>query len=303
MKIRSFTRAPRLIGVGLLLLCAACALAWARPAPEAAARAAGGGAALASERPSQRPIEIPLIHISRRFRNQARALLDSPTVTRRLPTKLFIADLKTYEYLLDHLPVASKLSGLLGYGRYRIVHVDDDHFRGRDFSGVTGDVWLIYSGPNKRVYLGEGSYDTWYTPKISAKVLLAVEYHVVGDAGRRGGTESPSPSSEGSPSAGEGAAQRMRVRPPGRPGGGPPPPIATRVDIYVQTNRLVGYLMELLGQVTDKKLSELVSSAQYTSQELSRRPDRVWNRMKASGMFTPEELEDLRRELLVPAQH
>jgi hypothetical protein len=302
MSPRFFPKAPRHSGVGLLLLCAACALGAASPGTESfaagggdlSARAcdAGAGAHAAtaseagertgSERPSESPIEIPLPRIGRRFRTEARTLLDSPTVVRRLPARRFIADKRTYDYLLDHLSVASRLSGVLGYGYYRLVQEEDGRFHGWDHRGVEGDVWLIYSDPNERVYIGEGSYDTWYTPKISAKVLLAVRYSVVG-----AGT------------AGSGSAPRARA---GAPGRAPLPPIVTRVDIYVQTSRLVGYLMELLGQVTDKKLAQLVSSAQYTSQALSRDPERVWNRMKRSGKFTPEELEDVRRTLVFPAE-
>jgi hypothetical protein len=331
MRVELYRKAPRLAGVGLSLACALCALvadaAWADgdlshpavpwgaiagaraalPAPTQLYAAAGApaceaaltaarGTGTASPGPSESPIEIPLPRIGRKFRTQARLLIDSPTVFRRLPARRFIADKRTFDYLLDHLPVASRLSDILGYGYYRVVQEEDGRFHARDFQGVEGDIWLIYSDPNKRVYLGEGSYDTWYTPKISAEVLLAVEYGVVGADGRRRGAEAEG----GRGGAGGRAPARVREGLPERSHRVPPPPIVTRVDIYVQTSRLVGYLMELLGQVTDKKLSQLVSSAQRTSQELSRRPERVWAMMKESGMFTPEELEDVRRALLAP---
>jgi hypothetical protein len=302
MSVEFFTKAPRLTGVGLLLLRAACVLVAIAVAGEsAAAPAAGRGTGTGSERAAVSPIEIPLPRISRRFRTEARMLIDSPTVVRRLPARRFIADKKTYEYLLDHLPVASRLSDLLGYGYYRVVQEEDGRLHGQDYQGVEGDVWLIYSAPNKRIYIGEGSYDTWYTPKISAKVLLAVEYTVIGaGGGHGGGTDGKAGARAGGAAGAErGASTRVRAGSPEGSRRALPPPIVTRVDIYVQTSRLVGYLMELLGQVTDKKLSQLVSSAQFTSQELSRRPDKVWNKMKESGMFTPEELEDVRRTLVL----
>ncbi len=198
--------------------------------------------------------------IEREYRTEARSLIDSPTVVRRLPAKNFSADRKTYEYLLDNLPISSKLSELYGFGSYKVRYLEGGLYHGEDYTGVEGDFRPICSGPGKRVYMGEGSYDAWYIPKITAEALLVVEYS---------GT-------------GTGDSRRMR----------------TRVDIYVRTNKIVGYLMELMGEVTDKKLSQLVSSAQRTSQLVARDPRGIWKRMKSSGKFTRGELESYRSTLL-----
>lgn len=220
--------------------------------------------------------------------------MDSPTLVRRLPTRFFASDRFTYEYLLDHLQLASKLSGLLGYGAYRVVRMESGRFRGQDFRGVDGHFWEVHSGSGKRVYLGEGSYDTWYTPKITARVLLVADYWETSPASDPVPAEGPGGGAESPAATAMGNTQGDRS---GRTEGGDSE-MATRIDIYVSTNRLVGYLMELLGTVTDKKLSRLVSSAQHTSERVSENPREVWELMKSAKAFTAEEIESFREIFL-----
>lgn len=281
MTYPSYIRALRLSGVGLLLICSAVGALM----PQGAGRAGPS---------SERPLEVPLHSIDREFRSDARALMDSPTLVRRLPTRFFASDRFTYEYLLEHLPLASKLSLLLDYGAYRVVRMENGRLHGRDFSGVEGDFWEVLSGSGKRVYLGEGSYDTWYTPKITARVLLVADYWEISSASDADPAEVHGGGAEGSAATGMGNAAGGRSESP--EGGNAE--MATRIDIYVSTNRLVGYLMELLGTVTDKKLSQLVSSAQRTSERVSENPRQVWGLMKSSEAFTAEEIASFREIFL-----
>lgn len=242
MRTRLFIDALRLTGVGLsFLLALGPVSAVATPA-------------------SERPLDVPLPRIERAHRNAVRSMMESPTLVRRMPARSFHSDKKTYVYLIDNLPLSSRLSDLLGYGSYRVTALENGRFHGEDFRGIKGDFWLVYSDPNKRIYLGKGAYDTWYIPRISAKILLVAEFTETG-----------------------------------------PGEMATRVDIYVSTNRLVGYLMDFMGRVTDEKLSQLITSAQYTSQELSSDPRGVWGKMTSSDLFTPEEFEDCRDAILMRA--
>jgi len=243
MRKRRFTETLRLTGVGFSLLywLAACGAAYG----------------------AQEPLEVPLRHIERAHRNDVRSILENRTLVRLLPSRTFRSDSTTYVYLIDNLPLSSRLADLLGFGSYRVEEMEDGRLHGWDFSGIEGDFWLVYSNPGGRIYRGVGTYDSWFTPKISAKILLVVEYRKIAAA---------DPESE-------------------------PGVMYTRVDIYVSTNRFVAYLMDFMGKVTDRKLSQLVSSAQYTSEKLSSSPLEVWDKMISSGLFTPEELESFRRTM------
>jgi hypothetical protein len=218
---------------------------------------------------SERPISVPFQLIDRLHRTEVRKLVDDPTILRRLPARLFRTDRHTYQYLLDHLPLSSKLSGLLGFGGYRVKELEGGRLHGDDGRGVTGDFWVVYGDSTKRVFLGEGSYDSWFTPKVSGKVVMVVEYKEV--------------------PFGSKAAE------------GPGPTMATRVDVYVRTNRVVGYILDFLGRTADKKLTKLISSAQLTSEKLSSEPRKVWGMMISSGRFAPGELESFRSAIMTPA--
>jgi len=246
MMFRLLQRALRLTGVGLFLLVAGTSTA------------------------RERPIDVPFPQIDHEYRSDAAALVDDPTILRRLPVKVFHADRGTYEYLLDHLPLSSKLSGLLGFGRYRVTELEGGRLHGEDRRGVSGDFRLVYADAAKRIFLGEGSFDPWFLPKISGRVLMAVEYKSVPIAG-------------------------------GETGGGGSG-MATRVDVYLKTNKLVGYIIDLLGETADKKLTKLISSAQLTSEKISRDPREVWGMMTSSGLFGPEELESFSAAVLPAAR-
>ena len=242
MIFRLRQRALRLTGVGLLLLVTSPADA------------------------RERPIDIPFGKIDGEYGADARALVDNPTILRRIPVKVFRTDRRTYEYLLDHLPLSSKLSGLLGFGRYRVTELEGGLLHGDDRRGVSGDFRAVYADAAKRIFLGEGSFDPWYLPKVSGRVLMVVEYKDVPIANDETGT------------GGSG--------------------MATRVDVYLKTNKLVGYIIDLLGETADKKLTKLISSAQFTSEKISKDPNEVWGMMTSSDLFGPEELESFRTAVL-----
>jgi hypothetical protein len=252
-----------------------------RTAPEAVEVPAGGFAfpggfrnepALAADPAlaGNQRIDIPFQLIDRRFRRNVRALVDSPTITRRLPPKVFHTDRKTYEYLLDDLPLSSKLSTLLGFGRYAVTEREEGCLHGDDGHGVSGDFWLAYSDPAKRIYFGVGSFHSWFFPKVSGEVVLAVQFQEVAGGPPRGQRQSPA--------------------------------MVSRVDVYLRTNRLVGYIIDFLGQTADKKLTKLISSAQLTSEKLSSEPHEVWGAMTSSGLFAPGELESFEEAILEPAE-
>jgi hypothetical protein len=213
---------------------------------------------------AREPLDVPFRRIGREHRKEARSIMEDANLVRRLPGRAFRADSAVYVYLLDNLPLSSRLADALDFGSYRVEQMEDGRLRGYDFSGVEGDFWLIHSRPGVRIYRGTGSYDSWFTPKISGRVLMVVEFRKIPAA---------DPESE-------------------------PGVIQTTLDAYVSTNRLVGFLMEFMGQVTDKKLSQLVGVAQLTSEKLSSDPQGVWEKMNSSGLFTPEELEDFRKTVL-----
>jgi hypothetical protein len=217
----------------------------------------------------ERPIVVPFRQIDREYRTGASALVDDPTILRRLPVKVFRADRRTYEYLLDHLPLSSKLSGLLGFGRYRVTELEGGRLHGDDRRGVSGDFRLIYADAAKRIFMGEGSFDPWFLPKVTGRVLMVVEYKNV-------------------PISDDGIDGR---------GSG----MATRVDVYLKTNKFVGYIIDLLGETADRKLTKLISSAQLTSEKISKDPHEVWGMMNSSGLFDPEELESFRTSVLSTA--
>lgn len=271
MTKRPYAEALRSSGVGFSVFAAAWLWRIVPPCPQRRHRilaAALIGLSLLAlwggELRAREPLEVPLRRISREHRNEVRSILESPTLVRRLPRTAFFADSATYVYLLDNLPLSSRLSDLLEYGHYRVEQMPDGSLHGWDFSGIEGDFWLVHSSPTMRIYRGKGSYDSWLLPKVSGTVLMVVSYRKIPPAD-----------------------------PESHPG-----VMETTLDVYVVTNRIVGFLMEVMGQVTDRKLSQLLTAAQLTSRELSLDPQGVWQKMDSSPLFTREELEDLRGALL-----
>jgi hypothetical protein len=259
-----FTRTLRSSGAGFSVAPGPCGAPRTRPRRIGACAALATALALllfaAAASGARDPLEVPLHRISREHRTEVRSIIEGATLVRRLPARAFRAEERTYIYLLDNLPLSSRLADLLDFGRYRVVEMEGGRLHGWDFSGIKGDFWLVHSSPRSRIYRGVGSYDSWLTPKITGRVLLVVGFRNI----------------------------------PAADAGSEPGVMETTLDVYVSTNRLVSYLMEIMGRVADTKLSQLITSAQLTSERLSEDPRAVLRKMESSSLFSPEEMESLR---------
>jgi hypothetical protein len=90
-----------------------------------------------------------------------------------------------YDFMLDHMTLASALARNLGLAEYRITRAGANAFQGDDGQGSEGLITLLYRDTTRRVYHMQGSHHGQVIPLITGEAVILLTYHVKAGADGR----------------------------------------------------------------------------------------------------------------------
>ena len=108
-------------------------------------------------------------------RTRLQAIADRADVSTRMEAEPFMVRADVFEYLLDHPDFASHVTRTLRLARYRIWRTAEGLFLD-DGWGATGQFWIVYVGPGKRVMRARGEYRKGVMPSIQGDAVTMIEY-------------------------------------------------------------------------------------------------------------------------------
>jgi hypothetical protein len=127
---------------------------------------------------------IPLAAIGEAQREDVRFVAARRSWRRSVETEAFASTPEVYRFILDALPLASRLTRALGIDDYIIEERHGGRIFGDDRRGLSGVFDLVYRDLRKRIYYGEGTYDGAILPKLKGRSVLVLEYAAVGLQGQ-----------------------------------------------------------------------------------------------------------------------
>jgi len=156
-------RRLRLAIAALLLLAAA---------PLSAQNRAAATGSRAARQDAQR--SIPLDKIDADSRNKVSAVINNPSIFRRLPLVVTECDPDLYLFLVKHPEVVVNIWDVMGISKVTLNRVSADTFRASDGAGAQGTVKYCYSTHDTQVIYADGTYEgpTFSRPVRAQCVLL-----------------------------------------------------------------------------------------------------------------------------------
>jgi len=194
------------------------------------------------------------------YRDKVRSVVRFPTVYKKAPVPLFESDMLTHAFLLNDLPLASKLARSARISKY-VVEQEPSGLAVTDKAGVEGMLYPIYEEPGRRLFYAEGSCDVRFLPKLSGKGVMEIAFKRTDD----GKVEN-----------------RVKVW----------------IKLDSKVFGVVGKLLfPLVGKVMNKKTGSLGAAAKKLSEQLYSEPEKLYEALEKSGLATDDELDKLRRFL------
>jgi hypothetical protein len=123
--------------------------------------------------------KIPLKKLKPEVRAKLSAVLDKPTIFRRLPEKTINCDPDMYLFLVRSPEVVVNIWELMGVTNVKLKRVGDFKFECSDGAGTDGTVELIYGTQNMHILYTEATYEGSLTGhKLNGRgvLLLRSEY-------------------------------------------------------------------------------------------------------------------------------
>ncbi len=109
----------------------------------------------------------------------ARAVLLTPTLTHSLPAIPFRGSRRSYEFLLDRIPFATKIARRLfpPLERYTVTETTPGLYQVEDQGALRGELHLLLIEADRRVYLAEGQFRSLANLlTITGRMVILLEY-------------------------------------------------------------------------------------------------------------------------------
>jgi len=204
---------------------------------------------------------IPFQEISTEDARLIRSVLDHSSLSRNLDKLEYPGTEQMYSFLLDHLSFASEGIRALGIRDFRLGDNGDGTFNADDQDGVTAQLRRVYNGPGKQIYYAEGGYRGRFI-RLTGKAVVTLEYEEI-------------------------PGNKMRNW--------------IGLDIKLDNSILgstVKLVSSLVSPMVDQKISSFLDAFQEFSTRLSKDPGAVYERLKESEEFSPNDLGEFKTAFL-----
>jgi hypothetical protein len=123
---------------------------------------------------------IPLGRIPAEMRTRVSAVVNNPSIFRRLPAASIECDPDLYLLMVRNPEIVIDIWQLMGITNMSLTRTGPNEFRAADGQGTTGTLALVYRSADMHVIYSTGTYDGSLSPaKIRGEsvVVLKSEYH------------------------------------------------------------------------------------------------------------------------------
>ncbi len=117
--------------------------------------------------------EMPLHMLAEPVRSKVRAVVEKPTLYRRMPSQVFPCDPDLYLFLVRYPEVIVNMWQLMGITRVKVQRTGPFLFDASDGAGTTSSVELVYGTREQHLLLAEGFYDGPLVPRrVTGRCVL-----------------------------------------------------------------------------------------------------------------------------------
>lgn len=118
---------------------------------------------------------IPFARLTRPLRARIQAVVDKPTVYRRLPIQVIACHPDLFVFMVRYPEVIVNMWQLMGVTKVEISRTGPYKYRAKDGAGTISDVQLVYGTREKHVFLAEGYYDGPLAPRrVTGRCVLVL---------------------------------------------------------------------------------------------------------------------------------
>ncbi len=118
---------------------------------------------------------IPFDRLTPALRTRVKAVVDRPTIYRRLPIQVIECHPDLFVFLVRYPEVIVNMWQLMGVTKVEIKRTGPYKYRAKDGAGTISDVQLVYGTRDKHVFLAEGYYDGPLAPhRITGRCVLVL---------------------------------------------------------------------------------------------------------------------------------
>jgi hypothetical protein len=168
---RSHGIGGRLCLAGLLL--AGCWAAGARAALAATDNPQTGSNSRQARDDAAR--SIPFDKLSNDAAAKIRAVVQNPSLFRRVPVQVIDCDPNLYLFLVRHPEVVVNIWQVMGISKVTLQRTGAGTYKGDDAAGTTGTIQLCYSNHDTQVMYAEGAYDgPLFSQPVQAQCVLVL---------------------------------------------------------------------------------------------------------------------------------
>ena len=192
---------------------------------------------------------------------KVKAVVDHRTFRHSIADTRFQSDSRTFNYLLDRMPMTTAIMREMGLEKYEITSCPDGTMKCDDKEGVIGTMETAYTANDKRVYYGDGTFDAPLLGKIRGESVVVLDY-VQQEPGVMANTVT----------------------------------IFIRVHSFFAPIMKL-FSPAIKGMVTRKSAS-LMGASMKLSEKLTCDPEAVYDKIQDSEIITPGELSDFKKAFL-----
>lgn len=117
---------------------------------------------------------IPFDQFAPEYRRRLAAIVESPTLVRRMPAYAIECDPDLFLFLVRYPEVVVDIWRLMGVSGVQLRRVGPHRLAADDGAGTKGDVQLVYGTPDIHVLYGEGSYTGTLLRHMTGRCLLVL---------------------------------------------------------------------------------------------------------------------------------
>ena len=157
----------------LALLLAGCWVAGAGSVAAAARECGNGQQQPADAEEAAR--SIPYDKLPADARAKIKAVVQNPSLFRRVPVQVIDCDPDLYLFLVRHPEVVVNIWQVMGISKVTLERTGPDTYKGNDAAGTSGTVRLCYSNHDTQVLYAEGAYEGPMFPQpVQAQCVMVL---------------------------------------------------------------------------------------------------------------------------------
>jgi len=191
---------------------------------------------------------------------KVREVVDHYTLTHSTPEKPFNTTSRTFNFLLDHMPLTTAIMRELDLEKYVITVREDGTMMSDDNDGVVGTFEPVFCTKSRRVLYGDGTFSAGLLGDIRGESVVVIDY--VED--------------------------------------GPAVKCATAVYVKVHGffAPFVRLASPIIRGMVSRKSASILTASMALSEKLTTDPDSVYEKIRKSDQITPEDMVEFRKEFV-----